>query len=328
MAILRPVAGGDQEPRLVQSRLPTSINFDGQRDLRRTKSSQHLQQGHDVSAVRAQPARLLHSKAIHRGVEACSRDAAEEHGARDLALGFRQAAQLRLHDARSQLWMVATRIVRHKVQRLQRLILPGERCFVFRLVDRLNRSQINGANIVACRAEAPPGCEGLLDRLDSNGPREVVRASQGNDERRNLLQRQSAEMAMNGAVAAEDKRRIRLVCGIEFVAGEQVYARQLKSPDMMFFGDRSEKGDSAHGATLAQEAGNSKSRRMRGAIRFSPFALRSVSFSSLAELSGVEDLRSALHFSPRLLAFHKAVIPSEAKRSRGICGSQRRAKTG
>src|SRR5271165_4785288 len=112
MAILRPVAGGDQEPRLVQSRLPTSINFDGQRDLRRTKSSQHLQQGHDVSAVRAQPARLLHSKAIHGGIEARSRNAAEERGTSNLAFDFPQAAQLRLHDSRGQLWTVAARTVR------------------------------------------------------------------------------------------------------------------------------------------------------------------------------------------------------------------------
>src|SRR5208283_4867451 len=251
MAILRTVADGDQESRLVQARLPTSVNFDEKRDMRRTKSSQHLQKGHDVSAVRAQPTRLSHREAIHGGVQTCSRNAAEERGARDLAFGFRQAAQMRLHDARTQLRTVAPRTVRHKVQRPERLILPCERFFMFRLVNRLNRSQINGADVVACRAEAPPGCEGLLEGLDSDGTREVVRASQGNDERRNLLQRQFAEMAMNGAVAAEDERRVRMVCKIEFVAGEQGYARQFKSPDMLFPGDRSEKGDSAHCATLA-----------------------------------------------------------------------------
>ena len=79
-----------------------------------------------------------------------------------------------------------------------------------------------------------------------------------NNERRNLLQRQSAKMAMDGAVAAKDERRVRLVGGIEFVAGEQVHTRQLKSPDVLLFGDRSEKGNGAHGATFAQRCGKNK----------------------------------------------------------------------
>ena len=145
----------------------------------------------------------------------------------------------------------------------------------FALFQRLNRSQIDGADVVTRRAEALPRCQRLLNRLDSDGAREVVGASQRNDERRNLFQRQSAEMAMDGAVAAEDERRVGFVGGIEFVAREQVDARQLKLPDMVLFGDRSEKGDSTHRATLAQAAGNSKQSCCRRplshpASRFSP----------------------------------------------------------
>ena len=67
-------------------------------------------------------------------------------------------------------------------------------------------------------------------------------------------------MAVNCAVAAEDERCVRLVGWIELVAGKQVYARQLESPNVVFLGDRSEKGDSAHGATFAQAVRNSNPR--------------------------------------------------------------------
>jgi hypothetical protein len=66
-------------------------------------------------------------------------------------------------------------------------------------------------------------------------------------------------MAMDGAIAAEDESRVRLIGGIEFIAGEQVHAWQLKSLDMLFCGDWSEKGNGTHGATFAQAARNSKS---------------------------------------------------------------------
>ncbi len=64
---------------------------------------------------------------------------------------------------------------------------------------------------------------------------------------------------MNGAVAAKDERRVGLVGGIEFVAGKQVDARHLELPDVVLFGDRSKKGNSAHRATFAHSSANAKS---------------------------------------------------------------------
>ena len=46
------------------------------------------------------------------------------------------------------------------------------------------------------------------------------------------LQRQRAEMAMDRAIAAKNQRCIGLVGGIEFVAREDVDARQFKWPDV------------------------------------------------------------------------------------------------
>src|SRR5208282_3022906 len=160
MAILWSVASGDQESRLVELRSPLPVNFDRERDVRRLKASQHLQQGDDVAAVRAQPARLPQCEAIHRRIQASSRDAGIERGARSLAFRLVQTAQLRLHDAWAEffrgprralvlrslgwkLWQVAARAVRHEVQRFQRFALPGARRIVLRLVKLLNRAQIN-----------------------------------------------------------------------------------------------------------------------------------------------------------------------------------------
>ena len=94
--------------------------------------------------------------------------------------------------------------------------------------------------------------------LDADGTREVVGAAERHNQSRNLLERQSAKMTMNGAVAAKDERRIGLVSGIEFVAGEQVDARHFELPDVVLFGDRSKKGNSAHGATFAHGRANAK----------------------------------------------------------------------
>ena len=113
-------------------------------------------------------------------------------------------------------------------------------------------------SVVAGSAETLPRRQRLRTLSDADGLREVVGAAQGNDERWNLLQRQSAEMAMDGAIAAEDQRRVGLVGGIEFVAGKQVDARHLEGPDVMRFGVRSEQGDGAHRATFAQRRRKSK----------------------------------------------------------------------
>jgi len=58
-------------------------------------------------------------------------------------------------------------------------------------------------------------------------------------------------MAMHGAVAAQDERRIGLVGGIEFVADKQVDARHFEGPDVVLSGDRSKQVNSAHRATFA-----------------------------------------------------------------------------
>ena len=66
---------------------------------------------------------------------------------------------------------------------------------------------------------------------------------------------------MNGAIAAEDQRRVGLVGGIEFVADKQVDARHLESPDVVLSGDRSKQGNSAHRATFAHASANAKRER-------------------------------------------------------------------
>ena len=64
---------------------------------------------------------------------------------------------------------------------------------------------------------------------------------------------------MDRAVAAEDEDGIGLVCGIEFVAGKHVDARQLKTPDIALVGVESQQGNGAHGERVAQRGGKSKS---------------------------------------------------------------------
>ena len=63
---------------------------------------------------------------------------------------------------------------------------------------------------------------------------------------------QAAEMPVDGAVPAEDEHGLRLIGGVELIAGEKVDARQLKGPDVMFPGMRSQQSNGAHRATFAQ----------------------------------------------------------------------------
>jgi hypothetical protein len=256
VAVLRPVTGGDQKAGLVYARLPSAIHFDGQRDVRRTKASQHLQQRDHVSAMRAQPARLLQRSAVHGRIQAGAGNGAEKRGARGFTFGLGQAAQLRFHNALAQFFLrsrqgVAPRTVGHEVQRLQRLALPRNGILFARLaslVERLDGPQVDAARVIARRTETPPCCQRLLHGLDACGMCEVVGAAERHNQRWNLLERQSAKMTMHGAVAAEDKRDIGLVGGIEFVAGKQVDARHFELLDMVLFSDRSKKGNNAHGA--------------------------------------------------------------------------------
>src|SRR5271166_839855 len=116
MTILWPVAGGDQESRLVEARLPAAISFDRKRYVRWLKASQHLQQRDHVSAVSAQPARLPQRQAIQRGIQACPCNRCIERRASNLAFGFAQAAYLRLHDPSAHRWKIRPRTIRHEVQ--------------------------------------------------------------------------------------------------------------------------------------------------------------------------------------------------------------------
>ena len=86
----------------------------------------------------------------------------------------------------------------------------------------------------------------------------------GNHERRDLLQCQSAKMAMDGPIAAEDQRRVGLVGGIEFVAREKVDARHLELPDIVVLGMKSQQGNGAHRATFAHATRKNKMRERIG----------------------------------------------------------------
>lgn len=101
-------------------------------------------------------------------------------------------------------------------------------------------------------AEASPRRSRRHYAVDANGLRKIIGAAHGDDESWDLLQRQPAEMAMDGSIAAENQRRVGLVCRIEFVARKEVDARHLELPDVVIFGMKSQQGNGAHGATFAQ----------------------------------------------------------------------------
>jgi uncharacterized protein YdeI (YjbR/CyaY-like superfamily) len=104
-----------------------------------------------------------------------------------------------------------------------------------------------------------PLCRGLVDAADPDRLREIVRAANRNDQRWDLLLGKAAEMAMDGAVAAEDQRGVRLVGAIEFIAGEKTDARQPKTLQVPRLGIGSEQGDGAHRATVAHQTMKTKS---------------------------------------------------------------------
>jgi hypothetical protein len=64
---------------------------------------------------------------------------------------------------------------------------------------------------------------------------------------------------MDGSVSAEDQDGVGLVVGVEFVAGENIDARQLELPDVMLFRDGSQQSDGAHRATVAYRKRKAKS---------------------------------------------------------------------
>ena len=88
--------------------------------------------------------------------------------------------------------------------------------------------------------------------------RKIVRAADGDDQRRDLFENQAAKMVVHRAIAAEDQRCVRLVGGIELVTGKDVDARQLEGPQVMIFSVRSQQSDGAHRATFAQDAQKAK----------------------------------------------------------------------
>ena len=98
----------------------------------------------------------------------------------------------------------------------------------------------------------------LRSSFDADGWAKSLALPMGTTKRGNLLERQSAEMTMDGAIAAKNQHRVGLVGGVKLVAGKKIHARQFKGPDVVLFGVRSQQGNGAHGASFAYAAGKTK----------------------------------------------------------------------
>ncbi len=122
--------------------------------------------------------------------------------------------------------------------------------FVF-VIRSANGSQVDEFGISAAGDEALPCSFRGRDVTYADGLSEIVSAADGHNEGGNLLVSQTSEMAVNGAVSAEDEHGFGLIGGVEFVAGEKIDARQLKGPEVMWLGVRSQQSNGAHRVTFA-----------------------------------------------------------------------------
>jgi hypothetical protein len=55
-------------------------------------------------------------------------------------------------------------------------------------------------------------------------------------------------MAMHGAVAAKNQRRVRLIGGVQFIPRKNVNAGQREWPDVVLLRERRQHGNGPHGA--------------------------------------------------------------------------------
>src|ERR1700675_1346154 len=79
--------------------------------------------------------------------------------------------------------------------------------------QRCHNSQVDPGYIVLSRVKSPPRHERIADASQSQGAGEIVATSGRNNKKRKSKFYQLVEMAVNGAVAAEDQDNVGLVCG-------------------------------------------------------------------------------------------------------------------